>query len=364
MLVTDTMEPVTHFLTGACLGRSGFNRKTAYATLAMTLAAEAPDIDVVTGWGGPVTVFCHHRGITHTFLGAPLMALAVTGVVWGVAALQKRLRGQPPRQPVRWGRIWLLALLADLSHLLLDFTNNYGLRPFFPFDAHWYAWSIVPIFEPTLFAALLLGLIIPGLLGLVDGEMRRRQATEFRGRGWAIAALCFAALLYALRNAEHAHAILLARQAGSATHQPLQRIAAEPVMVDPFTWHIIAETRDTYQYSTVHTLHDVVEPGDEQGDLDGKPPVTAAVAAAKRSYLGRVYESWSSWPLTEDLGATTPPGDPAPLPPGAHTVLFRDLRFSPQSLGRERADPVLSGYVIVDARGAILGQWMNGRQQP
>ena len=36
------MEPVTHFLTGACLGRSGFNRKTAYATLAMTLAAEAP----------------------------------------------------------------------------------------------------------------------------------------------------------------------------------------------------------------------------------------------------------------------------------------------------------------------------------
>ena len=32
------MEPVTHFLTGACLGRSGFNRKTAYATLAAVLA--------------------------------------------------------------------------------------------------------------------------------------------------------------------------------------------------------------------------------------------------------------------------------------------------------------------------------------
>ena len=35
------MEPVTHFLTGACLARTGFNRRTAYATLAMTLAAEA-----------------------------------------------------------------------------------------------------------------------------------------------------------------------------------------------------------------------------------------------------------------------------------------------------------------------------------
>ena len=63
------MEPVTHFLTGACLGRSGFNRRTAYATLAMTLAAEAPDMDIFWGFRGPVAGFGHHRGITHTFLG-------------------------------------------------------------------------------------------------------------------------------------------------------------------------------------------------------------------------------------------------------------------------------------------------------
>ena len=37
------MEPITHFMTGAVLARSGFNRKAAYATVAMTLAAEAPD---------------------------------------------------------------------------------------------------------------------------------------------------------------------------------------------------------------------------------------------------------------------------------------------------------------------------------
>ena len=40
------MEPVTHFLTGAALARAGFNRKTALATVTMTLAAEAADIDV------------------------------------------------------------------------------------------------------------------------------------------------------------------------------------------------------------------------------------------------------------------------------------------------------------------------------
>ena len=46
------MDPVTHFLTGACLGRSGFNRKSALATVTMVLAAEAADIDVIWGIKG------------------------------------------------------------------------------------------------------------------------------------------------------------------------------------------------------------------------------------------------------------------------------------------------------------------------
>src|SRR5271163_900378 len=76
------MEPVTHFLTGACLARAAFNRRTAYATLAMTLAAEAPDLDVLWAFRGPVEALQHHRGITHTLLGAPFVALAVTGTVY------------------------------------------------------------------------------------------------------------------------------------------------------------------------------------------------------------------------------------------------------------------------------------------
>src|SRR5580700_8207205 len=76
------MEPVTHFLTGACLARAGFNRKAAYATLAMTIAAEAPDLDTLWSVDGPVAAFQHHRGITHTFVGLPFEGLAVLGVVW------------------------------------------------------------------------------------------------------------------------------------------------------------------------------------------------------------------------------------------------------------------------------------------
>src|SRR5580658_1286191 len=102
------MEPVTHFLTGACIGRAGFNRRTAYATLAATLAAEAPDLDVVWGFGGPVVALAHHRGITHTLIAAPIIALIITGFIWVLQRLSRtRRRAITQPQPIRWLWVWL-----------------------------------------------------------------------------------------------------------------------------------------------------------------------------------------------------------------------------------------------------------------
>ncbi len=354
------MDPVTHFLTGACMGRAGLNRRTAYATLAATLAAEAPDIDVVAGFGGPLTGFAHHRGITHTLVGAPFMALAVTLLVY---ACHRTRRGRPPT-PVRWGWVWLVALLADLSHLVLDLTNNYGLRPFFPFNPHWYSLDLVFIVEPLLLLALGGALLLPAIFGLVDREVSRSRPL-FRGRRLAVAALVFMVLLWALRNAEHGHAVAVAR-AGTPETGPLARgvlrFAAEPYPVDPFHWHVVAETPDRYVTSEVHTLSDTLEI-----DLDAtpKPRVTAAVAAAKQSPLGRVYLDWASWPLTVDLGAMPAPGDDIAAPqPGWHTVRFSDMRFSYSRLGLSTEDtPVLAGWVYVDQLGQIELEAMNGKVQ-
>src|ERR1700678_1532709 len=86
------MEPVTHFLTGACIGRAGLNRKSAYATLAAVLAAEAADMDVFWGLRGPVEELKHHRGITHTLIGAPLVAAVIVGLVALLHFWQERRR--------------------------------------------------------------------------------------------------------------------------------------------------------------------------------------------------------------------------------------------------------------------------------
>ena len=172
------MEPVTHVLMGAVLGRAGFNRKAAYATAAMAVAAELPDIDVVWSAGGPVVGFEHHRGITHTFLAVPVEAALVVGVCWA----WRRWRQKETKAPWSSGWLYVGVVVALLSHLLLDWTNNYGVRPLFPFDPRWFAGSFVFIVEPLLYVLLGGALVMPWLFGLVGAEVGARGA-RFKGRG-------------------------------------------------------------------------------------------------------------------------------------------------------------------------------------
>src|SRR5580698_10914353 len=166
----------------------------------MTLAAEAPDLDVFGSLKGPVFGFGHHRGFTHSFLGLVLTSALVVGFIY----LIWRLRGRKIKDPIlppRWGLLFGFAYLAGLTHILLDFTNNYGVRPFWPFSEKWYSWDIVFIFEPVMFTCLLLGLITPSLFALIDKEIGARQRGP-RGRFAATLALIAVVLLWTLRDYE------------------------------------------------------------------------------------------------------------------------------------------------------------------
>jgi inner membrane protein len=383
------MEPITHLMTGACLARAGFNRKAAYATLAMTLAAEAPDLDVLWAAGGPVAAFQHHRGITHTLVGLPFDGLIVLGAVWLVHRWRvrraKRSGETKPltAAPVRWGLLYGFVMIALLSHLLLDWTNNYGLRPFFPFNPRWYAGSIVFIFEPVLFVMLLIALIAPALFGLVGGEVGARREV-FRGRGWAIFALAAMVGLWGWREVEHDAAVRLASTAsyGARDSGPAEsldssdgpdsaaqvlsaqvlRVTASPYPGNPYRWHTVVETPGYYQMGTVDTLRSTVATDPEQ-DLFYKPPTTLATLAAKRSWLGEVYLDWSSWPVVTEIGPVAVMGAPAGTADWI-AVRFMDLRFlydTPMMQGR--SDPPLSGTVYVDADRRVVRMELSGRVQ-
>lgn len=378
------MEPVTHFLTGAVLARSGFNRKAAYATLAMTLAAETPDLDVLWSVHGPVAGFQHHRGITHTFLGLPFEGLVVVGAVWLIhrwrvrSAARKGAIAPAPvasgtdrpiarpltAAPVRWGLLYGFVLIALLSHLLLDWTNNYGLRPFFPFDKHWYADSIVFIFDPVLFGLLLVGLLAPALFGLISNEVGARKAA-FRGRGWAIFALAAMAVWWGWRQVEHDAAVELASNALYGPNEmgaEVLRVTASPYPVNPYLWHTVVDTPRFYQTASVDTFDSKVttDPGH---DLFYKPHADPAIRAAMQSYLGRVYLDWSSWPLVADIGPAIPPDSP-PGAPDCTAVSFRDLRFMyDTSFLQGRNHPPLSGMVYLDSAERVVQMELGNREQ-
>jgi len=344
------MDPVTHFMTGAVLARTGFNRKAAYATLAMTLAAEAPDLDVLWGFKGPVAAFEHHRGWTHTLVGVPIEAAVVIGVVWAGHRLLGKHRRKPSPAPIRWKLLYFFSLIALLSHLLLDWTNNYGLRPFFPFNPRWYAGSFVSIFEPVMFLLLLMALVAPSLFGLVSSEVGARKQA-FRGRGWAIAALAGIVALWGWRAWERQKALALASAADYGDAQVV-RVWADPYAVNPFRWQTIAETPTTFHVAMVNTRSGEVD-SNAQADVFYKPPTTLATLVAKRSWLGQAYLDWSKqFTLVTDTGVN---------PDGLTVVTFRDLRFvhAAPPIGRSDRIP-LSGAVYVNDDRRVDHMEMDG----
>ena len=340
------MEPITHFLTGACLGRAGLNRKTALATLTLTLAAEAPDLDVLSRFGGPAFGFAHHRGFTHSFLGLPLDAAAVVGFVYLIWRLRGR-KVKDPNLPPRWGLLFLYACLAGVSHILLDFTNNYGVRPFWPFSEKWYSWDIVFIFEPILFALLVLGLIVPSFFSLIDNEVGARSRGP-RGRVAATLALLGVILLWGLRDYEHRRAV---SALGARTYQGAEplRASAYPTMTNPFHWYGVVETPAFFALAPVDSLGPEVDP-EGRLEIRYKPEETPVTLAAKNSYLGRVYLDWAQYPITET--------ETLDSPEAGYIVEFVDLRFVqlPSLLNRRsERNRALAAGVRLDKNLQVMG---------
>jgi inner membrane protein len=346
------LDPVTHMLTGACLSRAGLNRKTALATLTLALATESPDIDSITYFGGPVAGLQHHRGITHSFLGAPFVAAIVFAGVYGIYRLMEARRkaggaGSADAQTTavhstfvekqlpNWKLLYAYALLGTMVHLFQDFTNNYGLRPFAPFNPKWYSWDIVYIVDPIMLLAMTLALTLPGLMALVTEEIGSRKP-QFRGRGAAICALVCVAVVIFVRDFEHRRAVNALSARTYQNQEPL-RASAFPQMLNPLAWNGVVETSDFFHMVPVDLGSGEIDPLN-LGIVRFKPEETPVTLAAKRSQLGRVYLDWAAYPLVavDDLEG------------GRHKVEFEDLRFESVEGVAQHRRPALTGTVVLD----------------
>ena len=156
------MDNLTHTLVGLLVGEAAAQRagdaqgrlpagtRRALLVSTMVIGSNLPDADLLySGFGGArLGYLLQHRGYTHTVVGA-LIAAALMYGAWELWLRQRRLI------PSSAERVWLLAvaITGPLLHLTMDFTNSYGVHPFWPFYDGWLYGDSVFIVEPLLWAA-------------------------------------------------------------------------------------------------------------------------------------------------------------------------------------------------------------------
>ena len=301
------MDNLTHTLTGVAISYAGLNRKTRYATLAIVIGANLPDIDLVSRFWGSATYLEYHRGITHSFLGVTLLAVMLAAAVYFLGKRRSCAESGPALNG-RW--LFIACWIATASHLLLDFTTSYGTRLFLPFSGHWYAWDIEPIIDPLLWAVLIAGLGIPFLFRLITEEV---GAAKTGYRVGAIFSLCAMVALWGVRDLSHSRALNML-QARTYRGEDVERMGAFPRPGNPFTWKAVVETRSEYFVLPVDVLGGNVEPEDAR--IFRKPEPSPALSAALKTRTAAIFMDFARFPWAEVISNENGP-----------TVMIRDLRY-------------------------------------
>jgi inner membrane protein len=337
------MDNLTHTATGLFLSRVGLNRLTPQASAILMVAANAPDIDVVSLAGGPLNYLHYHRHLTHSLIGLPVMAiLSVLLVSAGSRAIGllacRRAKGASSSttpQPLHWWGAFAAACIGVASHLLLDFMNGYGIRLLLPFSPEYYRLEWTGLVDPWLWAAFFLAVAAPFLARLVGSEIASgRPRAPYPGRGWPAFALIFAVLYIGARGALHARAIgeLESRIYDGA--EPL-RVAASPSFANPLRWRGIVETSDFYALPDVD-LAGTFDP--TRARIVHKAAADPAIDAAKPAPPFQVLLRFAQFPVWSV--------SPADAPENAKTVTATDVRF----MGWD-------ANALVDPRGRVLRAW-------
>jgi len=297
------MDNITHSLVGLMLARAGLEKTTPHGTAMMVLAANAPDIDAIFWFSGTQAYLEWHRSYTHAIAFAPLVAL--------LPMLLARVRFSWPS--------FLASLIGVFSHLLLDWTNSYGIPLALPFSGHRFHLDTVYLVDAWI-AAILLGAIV----GMALAAQVRRH--------WARAALTAMLVFEGFRLAAHSRALdqlSAQRYEGAAP----QRVTALAGAFNPLAWRGVVEGPGFVMVLPV----DVVS-GTGAGTVY---PIAAPIPAMDVALRTPPFQVFSSWSLLPFWKVT-------PVQQGVRLDLI-DLRFG---------DPDHPGFAsvsaIADRAGKVL----------
>jgi len=252
------------------------------------LSANIADADFVTlFFGDRWTLLQHHRGISHSIVGTLAIAFLVPVVAFAIERLIVNAQKRPAR--IRFRGLLIASCITAATHPLLDWTNNYGLRPFLPWSGRWFYGDLVFIVDPYIWLLLggvcflltsnsrsqirswaILGFGFAMFIGvaawrsgadagplrvvfviwimglLVLAMVRASGSHKYVKRSTVIAALVLLLLYWGVLAFAHRSALaktfLVANKVAATGGESIVRIAAMPMVATPLEWQSVVET--------------------------------------------------------------------------------------------------------------------------
>ncbi len=306
------MDNLTHGLIGLAVGSlrrpdsSPLSHTDKAVLLGSVLAAELPDLDTLLPSANSVDhALRAHRGLSHSLLAAPFIALIASGLA---LLFFRRSRFLP---------VYLSSLLSlSLAHLLPDLWTGWGTRLLLPFSDQRLSLDWTMVVDPLVTLPLLLCSL---------WAWRRRS----HWRRALLVGLSLAAAYVGLRVLLQASLSSHVRHA----HPSAERVQVFPSWLSLTTWRFVAVLPSEYLAGTVSLgAPPLVQRRTPRPSLESLPPSVRAVPT------GHEALAWARFPVLSSSSE----------PDGRTRLRIGDLRY------HLHGEPTLSFVLVLSPELSVL----------
>jgi inner membrane protein len=323
------VDNLCHTLVGAAMAQAGLKDRTALGTATLVIGANLPDIDVVsTAWADAASL-AFRRGWTHGIPAVLVLPFMLTGIMIAWDRLARRRGAAVGGGAVRPRELLLLSAISIISHPILDYMNNYGMRWLMPFRNTWFYGDTLFIVDPWLWLMLAGGVLLvwlrererragskaPGAERETEAAIpdRRSAYADRAGNGQSragrrggpratrparrpaqVALALAAAYIAVMLAAGLVVRRVVARRIVSAGFEPV-KIMVSPVLANPFRRFVVFDTGERYHFGTFDWLPDAELA--LEGRTIPKGDSDPSAAAATTTAVGRAFLSWARFPF-------------------------------------------------------------------
>jgi inner membrane protein len=288
------LDNVSHTLAGWALSRATGPRRPPGTTLALVLASNLPDIDIVLQARSDAAYLLFHRGFTHSLVGLLILPLMLAAGLWWAYGGR-----------TRFGWLTLVSACGVALHLAYDVLTSWGTMLLYPFSTARYALDWLFIVDFVTWA-------LP--IGVLIASSRRPELARTAVVAWMLALLVYCASAALV----HRSAIAAVVEAERATGREVAEAFAFPRPGAPLRWQGVAVAPS---FAT--------GPGIAVYRLRGLPPQATLIRRVDRSFddrwvsaalstrAGQAYLWWARVPVAAVARSE-----------GAVTVTMNDLLYT------------------------------------